>query len=118
MDDALLETLWQPVCSVDEIWPDTGVCALVNHQQVAIFRVRSPGGADDAWFALGNRDPKSGANVLSRGLVGSLGDRLVVAAPIFKQHHDLASGECLEDPALRVPVYPVRVADGRVWVAA
>ena len=28
---------WQDVCSVDDLQPDSGVCALVDGQQVAIF---------------------------------------------------------------------------------
>ena len=38
----------------------------------------------DRWFAIDNVDPKSGASVLSRGLVGNLGDRVVVASPSTK----------------------------------
>ncbi len=116
MDDTLLESLWQPVCAVDAIWPDTGACALVNGRQVAVFRFGA--GAEAAWYAIGNHDPASGANVLSRGLLGSLGGRPVVASPIYKQHYDLVTGACLEDAGLRVPVYPVRVAEGQVWVVA
>jgi nitrite reductase (NADH) small subunit len=54
--------------------------------------------------------------VLSRGLVGSLGERIVVASPIYKQHFDLQTGECLEAPHNSVGTYPARIADGKVWV--
>jgi len=54
--------------------------------------------------------------VLSRGLVGSIGERIVVASPIYKQHFDLQTGECLEAPHNSVASYPVRVEDGKVWV--
>jgi nitrite reductase (NADH) small subunit len=56
--------------------------------------------------------------VLSRGLVGSIGERIVVASPIYKQHFDLASGECLEAPAQSVASYPARIDGAVVWVAA
>jgi nitrite reductase (NADH) small subunit len=56
--------------------------------------------------------------VLSRGLIGSLGERIVVASPIYKQHFDLRTGECLEAPEHSVAAYPTRVSGGKVWVAA
>ena len=98
------------VCRLDEIVPDTGVCALVAGEQVAVFRVQ------ENVYAVGNRDPFSGANVLSRGIVGDLKGELVVASPVYKQHFSLASGRCVEDPEVRIPVYEARVEDGFVVV--
>ena len=43
---------------------------------------------------------------------------VVVASPIYKQHFDLASGECLEAPAQSVASYPARIDGAVVWVAA
>ena len=110
---------WQPICSLDRIVPDTGVCALLNGRQVAVFRIGA-GSASEAprLFAIDNYDPNSDAAVLSRGLVGSIGERIVVASPIYKQHFDLQTGECLEAPHNSVASYPVRVQDGTVWVGA
>lgn len=105
---------WTAVCALRDIVPNTGVCALVGHQQIAVFRV----GPNNEVFAIGNYDPNADAAVLSRGLVGNLGDRLVVASPIYKHHFDLRTGECLEAPEHSVPAYPARVYDGKVWVAA
>lgn len=104
---------WNAVCALDDILPDTGVCALLGGRQVAVFRVGQAG-----LFAIDNVDPNAGAAVLARGLVGSLGERVVVASPIYKHHFDLRTGECLEAPAHSVASYPVRLEDGRVWVAA
>jgi nitrite reductase (NADH) small subunit len=104
---------WNAVCSFDEIVPDTGVCALLNGRQVAVFRV-----GEAQLFAIDNYDPNSNAAVLSRGLVGSLGERIVVASPIYKHHFDLQTGECLEAPAHSVSSFPVRVENGTVWVAS
>jgi nitrite reductase (NADH) small subunit len=56
--------------------------------------------------------------VLSRGLIGSLGDRIVVASPIYKHHFDLRTGECLEAPDKSVSAFAARVEDGHVWVSA
>ena len=86
---------WNAVCRLERIVPDTGVCALLNGRQVAVFRV---GAESPHLFAIDNFDPNSSAAVLSRGLVGSIGERVVVASPIYKQHFDLRTGECLEAP--------------------
>lgn len=105
-------TSWTDVCPADDILPDTGVCALVEGRHVAVFRVGA-----DRFFAIDNVDPKSGASVLSRGLVGSLGDRIVVASPLYKQHIDLQSGECIEQPELSVSAHAVRTEGGLVQVS-
>jgi len=94
------------VCKLEDIVPDTGVCALVGGEQVAVFRVQ------EKIYAVGNRDPFSRANVLSRGIVGDLGGELVVASPVYKQHFSLLTGRCLEDGAARIPVYTARVEEG------
>ena len=104
---------WVAVCRLDDIVPNTGVCALVGGRQVAVFRLD-----DDSVYAMENRDPFSRANVLSRGIVGDLKGELVVASPVYKQHFSLASGQCLEDPQVRVPVFPARLEGGMVMVEA
>ncbi len=109
----LTKTLrWTPVCPLEAIVPHTGVCALVDGRHVAVFRLDG-----ERLFAIDNVDPKSGASVLSRGLIGSLGERIVVASPLYKNHFDLATGACLETPEHSVAVHAVRVEDGRVLVA-
>jgi NAD(P)H-dependent nitrite reductase small subunit len=104
---------WIPVCKLEDIVPNTGVCALVGGKQVAVFRLD-----DDSVYALSNHDPFSRANVLSRGIVGDLKGELVVASPVYKQHFSLASGQCLEDPQVRVPVFAARLENGMVWIEA
>lgn len=101
---------WKFICAFDDITPQTGVCALVDGKQIAVFRF------DDMVFALDNYDPASEANVMSRGLVGDLNGELIVASPIYKHHYSLVSGRCLEDPVNSVAAYPARVMDGKVWV--
>jgi nitrite reductase (NADH) small subunit len=79
----------------------------------AIYRM-----SDDSVHALDNLDPFSKANVLSRGIVGDLTGEVVVASPVYKQHFSLTTGQCLEDPEVRVAVYPVTVEDGYVVIGA
>ncbi|AXE95632.1 nitrite reductase small subunit NirD [Paraburkholderia terricola] len=120
MNNDRLPRAWTPICTLDDIVPNTGVCALVNGEQVAVFHVNrhEKDAEDTAVYAIENFDPGSQAAVLSRGLIGSLGERLVVASPIYKHHFDLRTGECLEAPENSVSAYPVRVQSGTVWVAA
>src|SRR6266851_7098966 len=101
---------WQFICTVEDIFPETGVCALIDGQQIAIFRL------GEQIFAIDNFDPISGANVLSRGIPGDLQGEIVIASPIYKHHFSLITGKCLEDPDKSVRCYQVQVSDGRVWV--
>jgi len=98
---------------VDQLRVDVGVAALVSGEQVALFRLDV-----EEIRAIGNLDPYSGANVLSRGIVGSRGEAVFVASPMYKQPFDLRTGQCLEDPAVSVPTFDVRVVDGAVQVLA
>ena len=107
-------TVWVDVCAISDLVPDRGVAALVGAAQVAVFLV--PGESGDEVFALSNFDPFSEAFVLSRGIVGSRGDRLKVASPVYKQSFDLRTGQCLDDADVSVPVFGARVVDGRVQV--
>lgn len=103
---------WVEVCSKSDLVPNSGICALINQQQVALLYSRRL----DEVFAISNYDPIGKANVLSRGIIGSLGDSIVVASPLYKQHYDLRTGECLENPDKKVSVYPVRVNDDKVEI--
>jgi nitrite reductase (NADH) small subunit len=100
------------VCAYEALLPERGVAALIGDRQVALFRTY----AGDV-YALANTDPFSGANVLSRGIVGSRGDVPTVASPMFKQVFDLRTGVCLDDPSVAVAAYSVEVVDGQVLVS-
>ncbi|MFI5801686.1 nitrite reductase small subunit NirD [Streptomyces sp. NPDC051561] len=100
---------WTPVCRYDSLVPGRGVAALVGDHQIALYRDRS-----GTVHAVGNRDPFSGAHVLSRGLLGSRDGTPVVLSPMYKQAFDLRTGVCLDEeeapdgsPAA-LPVWPVR----------
>lgn len=103
---------WVTVCPVAELIDNIGFCALLDKKQVAVFRFS---GSHEI-YAIDNHDPFSGANVLSRGIVGDLKGQPVVASPIYKQHFNLQTGQCLEDAAVKLKTYPARVVDGAVQV--
>lgn len=104
-------TMWTPVCPAATLQPECGVAALIGTDQVAIFRT-----FDNTVYALGNRDPFTGAYVLARGIVGTRGDRPTVASPLHKQVFDLATGVCLDAPSVAVAVFAARVRDGMIEV--
>jgi NAD(P)H-dependent nitrite reductase large subunit/NAD(P)H-dependent nitrite reductase small subunit len=107
------ELNWYEVCNLDEITPNTGVAALIEDQQIAIFRV----GQEQRVYALSNQDPFSLANVMARGILGDLQGERVVASPIYKQHFSLVTGRCLEEQEQKLLVFPTRIENGKVLVS-
>lgn len=106
-------TNWVDICPLAAIAPNTGVCALIADEQVAIFRV----GSTEDVFAISNYDPFSKAFVLSRGIVGDRNGIAKVASPIYKQNFNLVTGQCLDDETVRIPTFKVRIVEDRVQVA-
>jgi nitrite reductase (NADH) small subunit len=104
---------WTTICQIDRILPNTGVCALVNGQQIAVFRV---GDGNDV-YAIDNLDPFSKAYVLSRGIVGDRNGIPKVASPIYKQNFSLWTGECLDDSTVKLRTFSAQVVDGQVQVS-
>jgi nitrite reductase (NADH) small subunit len=101
---------WVKVCKTDDILPFSGVAALIFGRQVAIFRVKND------FYAISDYDPFSKAYVLSRGLIGDRAGVVKVASPIFKQSFSLVTGECLDDPTVKLPTYPLQVLDNTIYI--
>lgn len=102
---------WIRVCKTEDIVPYSGVAALVRGRQVAIFRLQSE------FYAISDYDPFSGAYVLARGIVGDRAGVVKVSSPIYKQSFSLLTGECLDDPSVRLPTYPIQVMDDAVYIS-
>ena len=104
---------WVDICALDQIDIDDPAVALLHGEQVALVRT------DAEVFAVEQRDPYSGAQVMARGIVGSRDGVPTLTTPMYKQVFDLRSGACLE-PMGQTPVslrtWPVRVRAGRVLV--
>ncbi|MBK3867507.1 nitrite reductase small subunit NirD [Pseudomonas stutzeri] len=101
-------TAWQALCGRSDLVANSGVVAWHDGAQVALFHLPD-GNEGEQLFAIDNRDPKSGANVIGRGIVGSLKGELVIASPLYKQHFRLHDGSCLEYPEQSLRVWPVRL---------
>lgn len=106
----MAEQNWQSICKLADINVNTGVCALHNGEQVAIFKI----GGEQQLFAVQNYCPFGEANVLSRGLVGDVNGDIVVASPLYKQQFKLSSGACIEDDSVSLKTYAVREHNGVV----
>lgn len=106
------------ICRVADLVKDSGICALLtingDAHQVALFYLPN---TEQKVYALSNWDPIGKANVLSRGMLGNVGDELVVASPLYKQHFSLTTGKCLEDDH-SVPVFNVEIDDENVVLNA
>ena len=103
---------WIDVCALNDLQPDSGVCALVAGQQIALFYLHRT----DEVFAVSNFDPIGKANVLSRGMIGDLGGEPMLASPLYKQHYSLRTGICFEYADVKIATYPVRIDNQRVAV--
>lgn len=98
---------WFTLCPAAALTPGRGMAALLRDgTQAAVFLDRA-----GRPYVVGNRDPFTGAYVLSRGLLGTAaGEVPFVASPLLKQRFDLRTGRCLDDDAVTVPVFPSRTA--------
>ncbi|MGH3475053.1 MAG: nitrite reductase small subunit NirD [Aeromicrobium sp.] len=101
---------WTPVCDYASLVPDRGAAALIDGHQIALFRLLETGEV----LAVDHRDPFSGANVIARGIVGSRGDAVTVASPVYKQVFDLRTGTCLDDESRALGVWKTRIVEGVV----
>src|SRR4029453_16495892 len=102
---------WHRVCLVDELELAWGEAALIEGQQIALFRT-----APLEVFAVTQQDPATLANVMARGIIGSRGSRPTIASPLHKEVYDLETGECFTDPGLKLATYATRIVDGYIEV--
>ncbi|MFQ3291533.1 nitrite reductase small subunit NirD [Reinekea sp.] len=104
---------WKTICKETDLIPNVGVAAMFEGQQVALFYMPK---TEKKVYALSNWDPFSKANVMSRGLLGDIGEKLVVSSPIYKQHFELDTGKCIEE-AVEVPCWQAQLVNGDVQLS-
>ncbi|HMI89173.1 MAG TPA: nitrite reductase small subunit NirD [Polyangiaceae bacterium] len=104
-------TNWADVCALEDILAGTGVSAIVDGEQIALVKTRN-----GELHAVSNFDPFSKTFVIARGIVGDRAGVPKIASPIYKQNFNLVTGECFDDTSVRLHVYAVRVAAGRIQV--
>jgi 3-phenylpropionate/trans-cinnamate dioxygenase ferredoxin subunit len=114
---------WHDVGTVAQLERDGCVVARVGNREIGVLVDPLTG----RLVGVRNRCPHQGGP-LCRGAVHeratgtpgryALAGHSVLHCPWHGWEFDLESGACLDDPAMRVAVYPVRVEDGRVLVQA
>jgi len=106
---------WYPVTKLADLLPERPVAALVDGAQVVVVRL-----LDDRVFVVGQLDPFSGANVISRGIVGSVlrdGEEIpTIHSPMYKQAFDLRTGLSLGEARAALGSWDVQVREGIVVV--
>ena len=115
--DSVQSASWRALCSRRDLVANSGVVAWLEGEQVALFHLPDTETGEQV-FAISNKDPKSGANVIGRGILGQLKCDLVIASPLYKQHFRLADGSCLEYPEQQLQVWPARLNGDAVEIAA
>ena len=96
---------WRDVCAIDDVLPGTGVAAS-DRRRADRHRPHARAGSSPR---SSNFDPFSNAFVIARGIVGDRAGVPKIASPIYKQNFSLETGECLDDPSVRLAVFPIRV---------
>lgn len=104
---------WIDICATDDLQPNSGVCALVEGKQIAIFYTPQ----DNAIYAIDNYDPLGKAHVLSRGLIGDIKGEPMISSPLYKQHFSLKTGQCFEDETVKNDIYAIRIENDRVEIS-
>ena len=102
---------WSAICALDEVPLNAGLGARLGNQRIALFRF------GDDLYALEDIEPGTRASVLSRGLLGDVQGEPVVISPLYKQRFRLRDGQCLDNPALQLRCWPVKLEQGTIWVA-
>ncbi|MCH5645051.1 MULTISPECIES: nitrite reductase (NAD(P)H) small subunit [unclassified Gordonia (in: high G+C Gram-positive bacteria)] len=121
--EAAVPGVWVRACAIDDLIVGRGAAVLgPDAVQAALFRIpaaetdREAAPGRTRLYAIGNIDPYGRAAVLSRGLTGDRAGEPTVASPLGKQVFALRTGLCLDDDAMSVPSYAVRVVERVVEV--
>ena len=107
-------TRWFYACNVDDVSENGGACVKLEDEQIAIFNFTRRG----QWYATQNLCPHKQQMVLSRGMIGSTGEHCEpkVACPFHKRTFSLLTGECLNGDEYQIKTYPVKIAEGKVFI--
>lgn len=107
------ETIWHLACHVEDAIENGGVCVKLGDEQIALFYFKRR----EEWYATQNECPHRRQMALSRGMLGSSGEEPKVACPFHKKSFSIRTGECLSGDECAIKTYPVKIEDGRVYIA-
>jgi nitrite reductase/ring-hydroxylating ferredoxin subunit len=101
---------WVTVAEIDELLEGKAIRVAMDGETVLIVR------SGDDVFAIGNQCTHQGAG-LDRGVVKIAGSVRTVTCPAHGSVFRLDDGKVMRPPATKpVPVYDVKIEDGRVFV--
>jgi 3-phenylpropionate/trans-cinnamate dioxygenase ferredoxin subunit len=101
---------WAAVAGIDELLEGKAIRVVVDGATVLMAR------AGNEVFAIGNQCTHQGAG-LDRGVIKIAGSVRTVTCPAHGSTFNLETGKVMRPPATKpVPVYDVKVEDGRVLV--
>jgi len=107
------ESTWTTICTLDDIAPNSGVCADFNGKQVAVFHLKSRL-LNSRIKAVDNFDPFGKANVMSRGLITETDNKYFIASPLLKQQFCLETGQFDQDETVALATYQARIMQNLV----
>ncbi len=103
---------WVKVGHVSDFPVDGGVAIRYGKVQIAVYNFASRG----EWYACQNMCPHKNAFVLSRGIIGNVGEEPKVSCPMHKKPFSLKSGACISGEAFSLKVFPVNVISDEVYL--
>jgi hypothetical protein len=103
---------WTAICTLRDIVPNTGVCALVDSQQVAVFRI----GRGEEVYAIANFDPTRRPTCCRAAWSAASASASWWPRRSTSTTSTCAPANAWKRPSTRSMRMP-RVYDGKVWVA-
>lgn len=101
---------WSDAVAAGDLVDAKTMKVVIGGQSVVLVK------AEDQVFAIGNQCTHQGA-ALDRGVVKIAGSARTVTCPAHGSMFNLETGKPMRPPATKpVPVYDVKVEDGRVFV--
>lgn len=105
-------SIWFKAASVNAFPENGGACVKYKDLQIAIFNFTRR----NEWYACQNLCPHKMQMILSRGMIGSVGEEPKVACPFHKKTFSLKTGENLNGDTCNIATYPIKIEDGYVFV--
>jgi nitrite reductase (NADH) large subunit len=96
---------WVKVGTTADFPKDGGATIKYGEVQIAVFNFESRG----EWYACQNMCPHKNAFVISRGIVGSVGELPKVTCPLHKKPFSLQTGEGISGEDYSLKVFPVKI---------
>ncbi|GBK64144.1 MAG: nitrite reductase small subunit NirD [Paenibacillus macerans] len=98
-----------PVGHVEQFLPQIGRVVEAGGRELAVFRL-----SDGRIFAALNQNPHPKGGPLAEGIVSGH----YLYDPLYDWKIDLTTGLVQAPDSGQVPMFPVKVEDGQVWIAA